>query len=130
MTWWKSMSLHVPGKITTPNLMHPPPSRVLARALASFTRLRGNSTMRGSDPQASWRLRRVHELDRVVLDHGIREKPPAHLVQTRLGARAIRRVEGQLQDPADAQFAHLGKPEALQRLPDGPPLRVAPPPPP
>src|SRR5262249_56614252 len=37
MTWWKSMSLHVPGKITTPNRMQPPLSRV-TRVHASFER--------------------------------------------------------------------------------------------
>ena len=51
MTWWKSMSLHVPGKITTPNRMHPPlPVRSSQSRLAANCRT--NSTTRSTPAQA------------------------------------------------------------------------------
>src|SRR5262245_4104425 len=87
MTWWKSMSLHVPGKITTPNRMHPPvPARSRSRSHLAANRP-DQILLRGSEPHKTTRSTRAatvvaFHLAGVVLDHRVGEELPAHLVES------------------------------------------------
>src|SRR5262249_13918808 len=84
MTWWKSMSLHVPGKITTPNRIRPPPPIGSFTPpydgpdefyYAAITRTRRSTSTRTPAVAA------FHHLAGVVFDHRVRQELPAHLVQ-------------------------------------------------
>src|SRR5688572_756022 len=122
------MSLHVPGKITTPNLMNPPLFGELC-ALASFASNPGAIVLFFTRPDKRShlgegpRLSGVLDLADVVLDHRVREELPAHLVEPRPGPGRIGLVEAQLEDLADPQLPHLREAQALERLSDRRALR-------
>src|SRR5687768_12108067 len=103
MTWWKSQSLQVPGNTTTPNFMR--------RAVSS----------RGSNGRSSSYTR---PFDGVVLEDGIHEQLPAHLVDA--GADGLDRVtrDVELDHLPDAQAADVGEAEAAERALDGRALHV------
>src|SRR5438132_1279543 len=71
----------------------------------------------GSD-LSSWTSSRGHAIDRfdsVVLEHGVREESPAHLVGPRpRGVRALR-LDLQLDDLPDADRPHLAEAESAER---------------
>src|SRR3990170_88337 len=120
------MSLHVPGKMTTPNLMKPPPWE-FSLCLASFASAPCRFYYAGPcfTSATAWTSPpRFLELASVVLDHRIGQELLAHLVEPRLGARAIGLVERQIEDLPHAQLPHLGEAQALESLADGRSLRV------
>src|SRR5262245_22933144 len=128
MTWWKSMSLHVPGQITTPNRMHPPlpmesRSHLPANRPDEFYYASQTCTRQPTSTHAS-PVVALHHLAGVVLDHRVGEELPAHLVEPVPRPPRVRLVEREVEDLADAHVAHLGEAQSLQCAPDGRSLRV------